>query len=78
MYLIDDTIAIFLAQIYTTLYYYRHFHSYMVEATADFKLVKLDNLKDYTSYHKRTAFLYENLTLICLEYHLEPRLSINL
>ena len=46
MYLIDDTTVIFLAQIYTTLYYYRHFHSYVIEATADLKLVKLDELKE--------------------------------
>ncbi len=72
MYLIDDNIVIFLAQIYTTLYYYRHFHSYVIEATADLKLVKLDELKDHTSYHMRTAFLRENLSLVCLKYHLEP------
>ena len=72
MYLIDDNIVIFLTHIYSTLYYYRHFHSFVIETTADLKLVKLDELKDYTSYHMRKAFLHDNLTLICLKYHLEP------
>ena len=72
IYLIDSNTVILSVRVHTTVHFYRHFHSYIIEPSMECKLVALNELKDYTCYHARKTFHSEQLTFISLKYNLEP------
>ena len=71
IYLIADNIIIFLVQAYSTQYYSRYFHSYVLEPCVDCHLLRVNEIKDYSVYHTRKPFGNEAGTFISLKCHLE-------